>query len=261
VEFFRSFGFAAFRAAVSDVVAPLFDEIGGELADAYGTTSDRPDSDDGVPGYFLPAMTPRTPTSLALIAALAPWAKALLRTDAVVPVYADTTVFFGATPWHSDIGMPIPFVKFGVYADDLDGTNGALRFVPGSHQEPLFSQVRAMVHRLETVEDRPPAEVAQVLPHVVVDSRRGDLIALDGKVWHATLGGSRRLQWSLPFVDASDPDLVRRFFDSFVIDAPTRGHDPARHPVYSDAFLQTELGRTLEALGVAEVAAARWVAS
>lgn len=257
VRAFQANGHLLLKDALGGATAPLFDEVRAELAQAYGDTEVAPESDDGVPGYFLPAMTRRTPTSLELVESLAPVAAALLGAESVVPVYADVTVFFGSTPWHSDIGMAVPFVKFGTYADELNAGNGALRFVSGSHREPEYSRLKSAVHDLEVVRGMSIEDTAAALPHVVADSAPGDVVAIDGKIWHMTTGGGRRLQWSLPFIDATDEERARRFFDSFVIDASIRGYDGTRFPFYGEDFLETPLGTTLRRIGAVDVTRAR----
>lgn len=249
-DFFETFGYLHLPAAASAMADVLFSEIDADLAAAYpSTTEPPPDDEDGRLGYFLPAMTDRTPTSLALLEQLAPVAAELLGVEAVAPVYADATVFFGPSPWHTDIGMPIRFVKFGAYADSLDASNGALRFVPGSHTEPLNSGVRRRVRRYGADVE---AAIAGV-PHVVVPTQRGDVVAIDGKVWHATTGGTRRLQWSLPFIDITDEPLARRFYASFFVDASQRGHDGQRFPFYGESVLSGPHGAALVALGAAQL--------
>jgi phytanoyl-CoA dioxygenase PhyH len=257
-RYFHTFGHALLPAALEPATtAALFDEVRAEVARAYPDTDAPPAGDDGVAGYFLAAMTARTPTSLALVRALAPVAAELLGVDAVVPVYADVTVFFGSTPWHTDIGMPIPFVKFGTYADRLTAANGALRFVPGSHRDPLCSDLKAMVRELEVTRGLSIEDAVSAVPHTVLDMAPGDVVAIDGKVWHATAGGRRRLQWSLPFVAATDEALARRFFDSFVVETSARGYDGRQFPFYGEEFLRTELGERLRRIGASDIARAR----
>lgn len=257
VERFEAFGYVHLPEAISrETSSTLFHEIDRELERAFTDTAVPPTDDDGRVGYFMPAMTPRTPTSLELMSALAPVARKLLGVDRVAPVFVDTTVFFGPTPWHTDLGIPIGFVKFGTYADRLTGDTGALRFVAGSHQPPLFDRCKAMVRRLERDERRPVEETVTTMPHVVVDTTPGDLVAIGPKVLHSTIGGKRRVQWSLPFIDVTDEDLARRFYANIFVPASRRGHDGIRQPFYDEAWLarEPELAELLHRLGAIDAA-------
>jgi phytanoyl-CoA dioxygenase PhyH len=252
VDYFRSFGFLPMPGALPAATqAELFAEAESELSRCYGSTEQPPPPDeDGREGYFLPAMTGRTPTSLALVDALEPVASALLGTPETAPVYADLTVFHGTTTWHTDIGMPIPFVKFGTYQTPLDGSTGALRFLPGSHLQPFRERCQGLTDALR----------AQDLPAAIVPMAPGDLIAIHGHVWHAAIAAEsyRRLQWSLPYISVEDEEYARRFYRSFIISPEVRGHDGAEFPFYGPEWLGTggPLAERLLRLGAVESATA-----
>lgn len=246
IDYFRTFGFLHLRGALGPAASGrLFREADAELGRCYGST-ERPspaDDDDGRVGFFLPAMTGRTPTSLALLAALAPLASSLLGTAEPAPQFADLSVFFGPTDWHTDIGLPIPYVKFATY-QDATGAHDALRFIPGSHEQPFGRRCQRMA---DVLPDRD-------MPAVVVPMDQGDLIVIHGHVWHAALAGDtdRRVQWSLAYVAAEDKDLARRFYRSNV-SPEDRGHDGVEFPFYGPDWLSQggPLVERLRLLGVA----------
>ena len=64
--------------------------------------------------------------------------------DDVVGSFSASNSFSGdRIDWHPDSSQPNwRGLKFGLYLQSLDETNGALRLVPGSHKEPLHSDFK-----------------------------------------------------------------------------------------------------------------------
>ncbi|CAI8038123.1 hypothetical protein GBAR_LOCUS21264 [Geodia barretti] len=81
-------------------------------------------------------------------------------------------------------------VKFAFYLQPLDEHSGALRFVPGSHKEPLHFDMRKIGIKESNLRvlDAAGLEVDEV-PAYVARSEPGDVIAFDSRVWHASWGG------------------------------------------------------------------------
>ncbi|MCG8591520.1 MAG: phytanoyl-CoA dioxygenase family protein [Proteobacteria bacterium] len=84
--------------------------------------------------------------------------------------------------WHTDglrdvfYGrLPGPMYNVGYYVDDSPVEKGALRFLPGSHRQGLFSMAFRKLYFLDTRPD--PDEV-------VVEAQAGDLTIHDGRLWH-----------------------------------------------------------------------------
>jgi hypothetical protein len=104
----------------------------------------------------------------------------------------DGSFYVGETPWHHDAVHPELFeaVKFTLYGDPIDGDSGALRLVPGSHHRPPLS---------------PGA-----CPSVVFDTRPGDAVVFDVRVWHAAFNGGCRLAGSVNYrIDpATDEEIA-----------------------------------------------------
>ena len=97
------------------------------------------------------------------------------------------------TEWHPDVsGQDWRGVKFGFYLQPLDALSGALRLIPGSHREPLHSDMRG-IELSETFKDGERANglSVQEVPAFVADSTPGDVVAFDNRTWHASYGGFR----------------------------------------------------------------------
>jgi hypothetical protein len=119
-------------------------------------------------------------------------AKQLLQGD-VIGMYANGNAFGSdRTEWHPDTGfLDRRGVKFAFYLQSLDASSGALRFIPGSHRSPLHTNIRENIRLKETnkgVVDETGLEVNEV-PAFVAESKPGDVIAFDNRVWHASWGG------------------------------------------------------------------------
>ena len=69
--------------------------------------------------------------------------KQLLGDDVVASFSASNSFSGDRTDWHPDSSQPNwRGLKFGIYLQSLDATNGALRMIPGSQREPLHSDFR-----------------------------------------------------------------------------------------------------------------------
>ncbi len=110
----------------------------------------------------------------------------------VIGYYANGNSFDGdRTEWHPDTSMLLRRgVKFAFYLQPLDERTGALRFVPGSHKEPLHSGLRTIGIKESNLRvlDAGGLEVDEV-PAYAARSAPGDVIAFDSRVWHASWGG------------------------------------------------------------------------
>ena len=83
-------------------------------------------------------------------------------------------------------------IKFGFYLEPLDRNSGALRLIPGSHKEPLLSDLRkvALKESNEGTVDESGLSVEDV-PAFAAESEPGDVVLFDNHTWHASYGGGK----------------------------------------------------------------------
>lgn len=104
---------------------------------------------------------------------------------------SDGNLYAGDTPWHSD-GWHTHYlhVKFAFYLDDIDGSSGALRVVPGSHHiDDQFAQ--QLQHNIREC-DKVWGITGDQVPAVAFDITPGDLVLFNHNTKHAAYGGSGR---------------------------------------------------------------------
>ena len=102
------------------------------------------------------------------------------------PITSDANRYVGDTRWHPDHFIDVKKdtygVKFAHYLDPVDAETGALRVVPGSHRNPLYTNLRERIGAKER-------EIREV-PSYVCKSEPGDIVAFDLRLWHASCGGA-----------------------------------------------------------------------
>ena len=112
--------------------------------------------------------------------------------EEAIGYYANSNSFDGdRTEWHPDISNTVRRgVKFAFYLQPLDENTGALRFIPGSHKEPLHSDIKKITLKesSEGIIDEGGLDVDE-MPAYVARSQPGDVIAFDNRTWHASWGG------------------------------------------------------------------------
>ena len=70
----------------------------------------------------------------------------------VLGIAPEGNFFIGDTRWHPDAGsFDYTGVKFCIYPDRLNASNGALRVIPGSHHEPLYRSTAKWPERVHKV--------------------------------------------------------------------------------------------------------------
>ena len=269
VEHFKTFGFVILRRQLlPETVERLSEEMNRAFRDALGARFDERPDVGGISGHYLPAMsTTLTPVSLELVEHLHPVARRLLGAEAL-PSPAQAILFFGEAPWHDDTGFDYPSVKFAAYLEPLDATNGALRFLPGSHEQPLRHAVETFDRRVSAQHDDEIAATVERIPGHVCETAPGDVIAFDMRIHHASIHGHDRRQWTVTFYpDPSTPEetaeIAAALADDVADDYGSWGeYDPRRYPFYDPEWVAaTELTwrapaiRRLRELGALEAAA------
>ena len=115
----------------------------------------------------------------------------------VLGVGGDSNYYVGDTDWHPDNQwLRQDSVKFTIYLEPLNARNGALRVIPGSHREPLHSEIaggsmRDYVDAPHDVGSNFGVRPDQV-PCYVFDSEPGDVLAFHTGIWHGAFGGDTK---------------------------------------------------------------------
>lgn len=256
---FRAFGFVHLSAVFDP--AALTAEADRAVRDATGERYRVEDDHGGITGHYIPATGERTPVSLALLRRFAPVVADLAGVP-LIPAVVEHTLFFDFASWHTDTGHAVPSVKLVAYLDELDGANGALRVLPGSHR--LDGRVLSDVLHGPAFRDPATAMAAvRAVPAHVISSRPGDVTVFDEHIWHASVDGRHRRQWSASFVldPATEEEelAVRAYLASQFVAGTDLDYDPTRYPHYG-APLRTECPprwyAQLERLGATAAAAA-----
>jgi len=135
-------------------------------------------------GHYVPAGD--RPGSVALTRRLLPLAEQLLGREAF-PAAAHETLFFAEAWWHVDVGPDVQALKVAVYLETLDAGNGALRVIPATHLIPQ--------RELDALHGSNPHQI----PCHIIESKPGDVIVFHAHLWHASLNGHHRRQWSVEY--------------------------------------------------------------
>ena len=204
LDFFDAFGFLVFRQLLEPAEMKRYLEEFEVGLDSWHNAGRH----DGENRHWAPFLDERTPfiTSLIDDPRFAGVAEQLLR-EPVLGVECDGNYYVGDTRWHPDTSsLDWEGVKFAIYGEPLDGSSGALRVVPGSHCEPLHSQIRAVVnapHEADGLHEARPDEI----PAYVFRSDPGDALVFNVGVWHASFGGGgqRRMGTVTYFEDPKAP--------------------------------------------------------
>jgi hypothetical protein len=234
LDHYRAFGFVVLPDLLGqERSAALRAEVDTAIRDAYASSYDERVI-DGISGHYLPMASRLTPLSTSLVCddpVLIDAAEQFLG-GPVLPALPEGVLYFAEAGWHNDDGIGVNGVKFATYFDDLDASNGALRFVPCSHYE----QARPNLYAYQR------AGYAEV-PGVVTASRPGDVIAFDLHTFHASFGGQDRLAWATEYLAVPSDEKSRARSLRWMADAfeqEFRGFDRERYPVWRDWLANPE---------------------
>jgi hypothetical protein len=136
-------------------------------------------------------------------------------------------VYWGDTPWHG--GHPAhespPFVpyktaKIGMYFDSLNGGNGCLRVIPGSHRRPFSDHLRPLYREHGDPVPESFGLAEEDIRCVALDSEPGDVIVFTERVFHAAFETDKgRLQITAEYLANPTTDeqiaSIRTYHDQF----------------------------------------------
>ena len=130
-------------------------------------------------------------------------------TDGFYGISCNSNSQAGETYWHPDSNFQyIQGIKVVTYLQPLNGDNGALRVIPGSHCFPMHDKIKQIemhkpkndgLKRDEKVtnggSDSSAGLAIGEVPALICSTTPGDLIVFDFRIWHASTGGAidRRL--------------------------------------------------------------------
>ena len=183
LQHFRTFGFVTLRNLFTlEEVETLRSEYEAELNYLY---ADQPFT--GEKRYWAMMLHPRTPLYASLLEdeRFCTIAEQLYGDD-VIGIGTDANRYVGDSNWHPDHAADPKEdcfgVKFAFYLDPVDATSGALRLIPGSHNQAFHQQLRESMPALDFAVADAPAYVCESNP--------GDVVAFDMRCWHASHGGA-----------------------------------------------------------------------
>jgi hypothetical protein len=241
IDHYRTFGFVALPGLLSPARTELLRaEVDSALKDAYAATYDERVI-EGISGHYLPMASRLTPLSVSLICddpVLLDVAEELLGAP-VLPSFPEGILYFEEAGWHNEDGIGVRGVKFATYFDELNATNGALRFVPCSQHPGALDAVRAY----ERTHDANH-------PGIAVESRPGDVVAFDLHTFHASVGGRDRLAWVIEYLAAPETDDERSKTLEWMADGfeqDFKGFDRTRYPIWRD-WLANPTGHSVRAV-------------
>lgn len=209
---FKSFGFLTFRQYLTpDELKTYSDEFDAALE------ARRMQLGGDVKRVWTTLMDANTPFIASLIddPRFADVAKQVLGGDPI-GIVTDGNYYVGDTGWHPDTGTcEYRAAKFVIYLDELDASNGALRVIPGSHRDPLYSQLQELLwdrsnrgrkSDLSSTLGIGPDEV----PAFSFVSEPGDALLFNNAIWHAAFGGGdrRRMGTVIYYENPQTPESV-----------------------------------------------------
>ena len=198
---FNTFGFVVFRQLFSPEEMQTINREFDDGLDAWLDGAKH----DGSKRHYASLMDGNTPyfASLADSERFGDAAEELLGRP-VIAVAVDGNYYVGDTRWHPDThSLDYAGVKFTIYLDPQDASNGALRVIPGSHREPLHS---AMQRDQMAAYGIPGDQI----PAYAFVSNPGDVLAFNVGCWHAAFGGGspRRMATFVYYEDPQTPEAI-----------------------------------------------------
>jgi len=189
---FKTFGFMIMRKALSDEeIKTIKMEFDARATDASGY-----DPFDGTKGHNLNMLGNRSPFHTSLLEDPRFAGTATQIFGEVLGQSAHGNRYVKNTSWHCDAGSYEGHgVKFAMYLQPVGANTGALRVIPGSHKRPWFDELdeQPPLRYAWARQDFTRAEaddVIESIPGFVCETKPGDVVAFDLRIYHASLGGS-----------------------------------------------------------------------
>ena len=195
---FQTFGFLVLRQLFTPQELELINlEFDRQLEAEY-----RHSPFNGTKRHWVTMMGPQTPFFASLLEdpRFHVTAQQLYGDDAFGTI-TDANRYVGDSPWHPDTASIHQYgVKFAYYLDPVGAESGALRVIPGSHKNPLHTDIQQNLGNLGL-------NIREV-PSYVCASEPGDVVAFDLRLWHGSCGGSndRRMCTSVFYNNPKTPE-------------------------------------------------------
>lgn len=192
--FFEAYGFLRLPGIFSDDIAELSDAFDEVFADPANPRFERNvRGQRWHPAYLMGDFVERHERldRLRTDPRISAMATALLGPTAAY-TNSDGNIYCCETGWHFDsptAALGRRHVKFLLYIEPLEAASGALRVLPGTHHgaDQYQGALGPFLNFDGASEDR-TGIAGEDLPHWVVPSNPGDVIALDFRVMHGSFG-------------------------------------------------------------------------
>ena len=157
---------------------------------------------------------------------------------------SDGNIYVGDTEWHPDRREILPdysVIKVAFYLDPVRAESGCLRVIPGSHRDPLHSDLLPLFKHRGEAPAYPFGVQGRDVPAYPIESDPGDVVLFNQNLWHASYGGGRHrrmftLNFSTKPTQPAHVDDHRRNYESalrMVRESP----ETPRDRVYDPEFL------------------------
>lgn len=246
---YQTFGFVVLRQHLDrETMALLSEEVDRAFLDAFGDFFfDRPDQGGGIEGHYLPVMGSKTPLSRDLVedSRLCEAAEELLG-GLPLPTYAEAILYFDQAGVHQDDGIGVTGVKFAAYLEPLDAGTGAPRFIPGSHHPDYAASVNLLLRANPPQDDEELRRQVEGLPCFVAETEPGDVIAFDLHVFHGSIRGRDRRQWTVTYhkdpATAEERERFRLYLEDDVrcrlLYEPDPPYEVRDYPLYDPRWVE-----------------------
>lgn len=214
VHHFRTFGFLLLRDVLK---AEEIQNINAEFDAKLAMTSGARSNGEKVERMSWSSLGPETPFTSSLLedSRIISIVESLFDVG-FFGISCNASSMVGETNWHPDAdNLNMHGLKVLCYLQPLNGNNGALRVIPGSHLNSLHDDIK----QIEMNEPRHDGltQVAAVstagldieeVPACACTVNPGDLVVFDFRLWHASSGGpdNRRMISMIFIKDAQTPE-------------------------------------------------------